>query len=795
MGAQSSLPPSAGLAIDWPFHEREPTLECRPARRDGDVEGRGALKSRRLAVTAAALTAGLGFGVLTALWFAIDWKIDDPGLFDYRSATIGYGLLLPLLFGLLVAALQATDDVATVRDRRVAQGAAALGAFVAAGIQLSWLLDPDPAENWSFPEAHQFNVAGVYHALFLIAAFATAASLLAVVASRVRRLDTNGVRTLVSDTALSVFVGTSIALAGLVLVDNERAAGSQAGITTTVAVVVAALVVVGAIRWAFKGQIAPHAIGLAWGVVGGLGLVALAAHGLETTEFVGTVAMVTAVFIGVGATAPFAEGRGLRWGAVGATTLAIAGAAAAAIHLAPDRGSLAAGAVAMGVIGATTASGLGTTWSLALLLRALATAFCLGTLTWAAWLEAEETRKGAEQAYNAVAVLFEVLVLVLIRDRLKGLVRHEDETLARELRPPRDDAEQKRADKTGLAAWAEFVGFAAPALLTALAFLIAAAPLLGSDAVAPGSARSPLDLLVPGGVLGLSLAGFAAALVWLRRAPERPARLVNEPVAISVRYAIVLAIGGVVYLVFLGGELGDTLRLEGLGVVLGLLYAVVCLEDLRASAGRIQLMDLGLAGWITVTAAAAVQAGTLFWLITSGLWDDAEPASVGSMAVTMAGSLILGYLFHTLAGLTVAGGIPGEKLTPQSPALNVSTIGLLYVCLAIIGAVVPAFVVGRIEAVGNLANSGTVVLGSVFIVPSLIAAYFWLARETVLHARRERDNPVRPSVWDLAGGDAKIADHYERIRLRELNHHVRRQLGLTAVFLAVGAGYTAFVAI
>jgi len=119
-----------------------------------------AQRLRRVGPIAAGSSVALtGFGGLLTLWLVGDWRNDVPGLFDYRSATIGDGFLLPVVVGLLVAALRTPLLVRADHERRWGTVAAVAGLMAGAATQAAWLLDDDPAPNWTFPEAHRFNVA------------------------------------------------------------------------------------------------------------------------------------------------------------------------------------------------------------------------------------------------------------------------------------------------------------------------------------------------------------------------------------------------------------------------------------------------------------------------------------------------------------------------------------------------------------------------------------------------------------------------------------------------------------
>ncbi len=99
---------------------------------------------------------------MNAFWFLGTHDDSLRGLYDYRSATVGDGLALPLVaFGLAGACAQ-------VKSSKWSFRIAILGATLAAATQAVWLADPNPELNWTLPEAHRLNAAGWYHAAFMV---------------------------------------------------------------------------------------------------------------------------------------------------------------------------------------------------------------------------------------------------------------------------------------------------------------------------------------------------------------------------------------------------------------------------------------------------------------------------------------------------------------------------------------------------------------------------------------------------------------------------------------------------
>lgn len=129
----------------------------------------GFLGPRRWAVYAACTIFCLGFGALNVFSAAGLGQPHLPGLYTFRSATIGDGLMLPLLAYSLVR-------FAGPHRRRGGKRAAfasagvVLGVLTGTAVQMYALAEPDPPLDWTFPAPHSYNFPGWYHTVFLIAA-------------------------------------------------------------------------------------------------------------------------------------------------------------------------------------------------------------------------------------------------------------------------------------------------------------------------------------------------------------------------------------------------------------------------------------------------------------------------------------------------------------------------------------------------------------------------------------------------------------------------------------------------
>ena len=147
-------------------------------------------RKKRCAVANAVAVAGVvlaaGFVALAVLDSVVSRPRGLPGLFHFLSATWGDGLALPVMSGALVFAIVRLPG--TRHELPVSVGAGLLGASLGIATQVQWLRDDSPRLNWTLPRPHHFNVAGVYHAVFLTAMSALTAALWTLVLLRLVRV-------------------------------------------------------------------------------------------------------------------------------------------------------------------------------------------------------------------------------------------------------------------------------------------------------------------------------------------------------------------------------------------------------------------------------------------------------------------------------------------------------------------------------------------------------------------------------------------------------------------------------
>ncbi|MBK3571105.1 hypothetical protein JHN47_46370 [Streptomyces sp. MBT62] len=188
----------------------------------------------------------LGYCALLAFWWSGSHPSSLPGLFSFRSATWGDGLLLPLLalsLRVLTERLSRRNHVDNARRRTTCVVAVFAGAALGTAVVLSWILEDHPVLNWTLPHPHSLNAAGVWHAVFLVVASALFAALGADFVLHLRHAGVSDVRKSLTSSWACVVLASIAGYAWLGIADATRADASVGG-TTSLVVLAAGLCVV-----------------------------------------------------------------------------------------------------------------------------------------------------------------------------------------------------------------------------------------------------------------------------------------------------------------------------------------------------------------------------------------------------------------------------------------------------------------------------------------------------------------------------------------------------------------------
>jgi len=143
------------------------------------------LAPRYRALRAAYAIFCLGFGALNIFGALGLGDPRLPGLYSFRTATVGDGFLLPLLAYALVRSAGPRGPEG--RFQAVFSRAGGItGVLLGLAVQAQALIDPDARLDWTFPAPHSYNFPGWYHAVFLVSASGFYGRELALVLARLR---------------------------------------------------------------------------------------------------------------------------------------------------------------------------------------------------------------------------------------------------------------------------------------------------------------------------------------------------------------------------------------------------------------------------------------------------------------------------------------------------------------------------------------------------------------------------------------------------------------------------------
>jgi hypothetical protein len=199
---------------------------------------------------AASSTFVLGFGALSLLSATGRWDV-GRSMWDYRAATWGDGLLVPLIAGIVVAVACDPALPRDASDRRWVCIGGALGTLAAVGVQISWLAASDPVVNWTLPKAHEFSFPGWYNAVFTVAtAFVVGAATL-LGASRLQRLHRVERVVYVGGWSSTTFCGAIVSFGVLLALDSADSVDTSAGQGSMTAAVCAVALLIAFSVWLF----------------------------------------------------------------------------------------------------------------------------------------------------------------------------------------------------------------------------------------------------------------------------------------------------------------------------------------------------------------------------------------------------------------------------------------------------------------------------------------------------------------------------------------------------------------
>ena len=740
----------------------EPTPRFQPA----EVVLPASIRRAMLLVPLAVLMGG--FVALLLFWLGGEPRAGVPGLFDYAAATLGDGLLLPLLALVCILAFALVPHPAP-RERGWTLAGVLCGLGVGTLIQAVWLLDSSPHVNWTLVAPHELNTAGRWHSAFFVLAAGLFGGLALRVALRIRRSAGPRERgVLIESGWLAAATFCALGFLGLAASDNLGATGTQAGLATALGVSLATALFVAGVAWAFRFAIRVIAAALLLGLGAAIGLTFLASYGLPIPPGATTAGVAISVGLGAGLNATrFASIRGSRgirvqlWIAAIVRALlsavALLGVLGLALHLVGSNGLVAA-LVVVGGAALAGATNRDPSWAPGdLVLRSTAVAYSIGLIALSGWVGEERTSAEANYAVGFAAFFLDGLVLGMIRQQFARVIRSD--FIGR-------DESGRETKEVGTDTTIQVFAFGFASLLSlATLFAVAASP-LGLEV---GNGFPDVEY----GELGLALAVALGLTIGARLRARHADPLKGEPNAVDPARprpvagqqmnadagAVALAVAGLaVWLVaLLGSAVGAGLNMIPAAVIGGCLIGLMAVEDVIRSCTRLQLHSPDSLSLLVAGAVGATVATGLFFVLAAGLWDEGAPASATAAMVALLVPVATIFLAW-LASSPVAYGLTYEKLTPQTPDQNVLLVQGLYAGLALIALILPMIAIGRIDAI-DPDDVGLVAVTSLAFLPPLIGAFVWVLGNNTLHLELQLEK-----LDTSAGSGGESSEETRRLR-------------------------------
>lgn len=204
-----------------------------------------AVRSTRRGVASGLLVWATGFGAMNLFWFLGKWNEQVRGLWSYWSATVGDGLLLPVIMGTLTYEISKLPP--SPREKPIGSLAAIVGWGLGEITIHVWTSDPSAEPNWTQANG-QLNAAGQYHAIFLKSMLAALVVCAVVLGLRLANAQPAQVERFVKSRSLMTIVSANGIFVSLVVVDNFAMRSSRASLFSMFGVLFAFVVFLVLIR-------------------------------------------------------------------------------------------------------------------------------------------------------------------------------------------------------------------------------------------------------------------------------------------------------------------------------------------------------------------------------------------------------------------------------------------------------------------------------------------------------------------------------------------------------------------
>lgn len=695
-------------------------------------------------------------------WLAASHKPHLPGLWDFRSATVGDGLLLPLLLGELAWAAARLGG-AGVKQWRWVVGAAVGAAAAGVATQFVWLADPHPRLNWTLPRPGVFNWAGLYHAAFLVLACAALAGSLVAVLVRWRerqRMDARFSVEVFGTSAPILFLTVGFSYVWLLFHDSVGHGITEAALASLAGTVLALIALAVLVRTVIRARMPIADVLLATVGSAGFSVFVLSVHKGVLAHTAIVVFCATTLIFGVFSPMRL-SGEG-RWQA-----FTVCGSAMLMGALTLDEGP---SHVKLTVLLATAAISL-----LCLILMWGHAKGPPGLELWipvvvvivmavlAPWIGSGTLSNTATKYVLGLAALLLQYPYIAIETYYLRAASFTPETKDKKPHVPQSAV--------------SLLALGCGAMVAYFSFIISGAKAAGFEAatsVLPW-ARHPWVMVI------VALGACSAALLINTRArfsgSDDKIRLARSASALallgSISWIAALA------LTFRPAQ-GLTSWYVGAAVVAATLLGLLTTESIIVSTAVLQAIKTTRSALSLAAVAGAAVFCSVLWLTLSGIWSGRVaatlPASLTSMAIAYGG----GYGVAVLCGLTVAVGCRVPPATEDPPLFNVLQDQLLYCALgsfAIWSAAV-AYARAPLQDSPHLLSSFTQV--AIFLGPFALLFVFTF-RNNWSHMKRQ---PER--IKGVAGNLGRPVD--EKAWVRNLRRHMMLQticaIGLAVVSLA-----------
>jgi hypothetical protein len=767
----------------------------------------------------ALLTVAPGFGALALLGTFRSYPKGLPGFWDFPSATIGDGLLLPALLTALYFQIRRLPHLEPRRECLLTTVGFVVGAAGGVVVPLSWVLNSRTRLVWLLPRANHYNLAGWVHAGYLTVVSGVIVSAWVLVCARARSAPRgdNGLAEGWSSVAITVAVGTGLAM--ITLIGRDAVIGST---TVASATTIGALAVIGvgcssSLLWGARGFYPRRAFYPALLVVAFItGMVGLILKWPPRYPGLTLLAAVCAGLAAAGATAILHREREARWRwlvTAVATTLLIAGLIRADSVLTEGRPRpllwIIAGVVcAVGVL----ALSAGSRADLPRCIRyGLLFGYVLVLFFLAMWIRVATAPEHVAAASLALAdMAFDVMVFALIQSRfgsfseadaLNVAKEYVDEAFALNSWQPEhalaeeSDGTLERGD--GVMSELSLLGFAVGFGLLALLSNAAGPMGLNHDTAAPAGERIALMIVATFAVLMLAVFARARLDRWHREEEEPRLSPDDNRLRLPRWYWQIPVLSVVLWAAAFIRFATQPMHLPLLSALVGCTMFVLYLESLTFSSFKCQTLVITTGQVILATTTAAAVAFGDAWFVGVGLWQGDRTLTGSGLAVSAA-LLFVGNLavFVTVAD-SFAAGLPSRRrptqrlLARESVSEFASLDGVVFGVDVLICVMLPVFAAARDQ---QLHGAALKVVASLLFLPGLLTAVIWgmeNLRAVDRLTRESAKNGLPTTLLLRAGGNWNKAAALDRSRVRSLHHHWTLQWYGGATLMLVGLSYLA----